>query len=71
MRDMQACINELNEASESERGTVTCAARWNEVRSTLDEPSPASPDEIVEVHRIVYPYNHKRKGGSSIRRDTS
>ena len=65
---MQACIDELSEATENERNTVACAVRWNEVRATLDGGSPLHTDEAVEEHRLVYPYKHKQTQKRAIRR---
>ena len=63
---MQACIRELSEANDSERSTVPCAVHWNELRAArLDEALQVQTDEIVEVHRVVYPYTHKKQPNSS------
>ena len=67
MRDLQSCIRQLIEANASERITLPCAVRWNELRAqqVTEEPEKRTSD-IVEVNRMVYPYKHKASRQQSL-----
>ena len=63
--DMRACIEELSEADESERSTLPCAVRWNEVRSALYEKGAhIQPDNLVDVRRTVHPASSNNQAES-------
>ena len=59
VRQLQACIDELSAVDASERSSVPCAVRWAEFRRGLVDASPEEPADAAEVHRTVYPYQHR------------